>query len=353
MKSFSLVVSIVIIIQQLSSVSTSFDEKRHRAECQMWGKLENRTLPLQNQGHADCSVNAECTGFMCKGQYQKKDIAFGMRVMPCQSPPGVEIYGSAPQFNAKNFSHIFTHKAEYEVPGALLNVSMLPADVVGAKHINGLKGRLQVHLKVNHENNTLTLGLTAKACVNNTCLFSKPVFNRTEIPVPECMNKITPNEPKANDACKLSDITACGVNQACQQTDPDSPWGTCTCLSGYSLQADNTCEIKEGPPKPKRELVNPPSVNSKSPTLSASPHKDAGSNNGTIAAVAVSLMMVLIMIGVGFIVATKTTVGTRLRARLTNTPYGDIAVSDRGQMMGSTTSIGTNNSQTSNRTVFA
>ena len=37
--------------------------------------------------------------------------------MPCQHPPGVEIYGSAPQFNAKNFSHIFTHKAEYEVPG--------------------------------------------------------------------------------------------------------------------------------------------------------------------------------------------------------------------------------------------
>ena len=69
MKSFSLVVSIVIIIHQLSCV-TSFDEKRHRAECQMWGKLENRTLPLQNQGHADCSVNAECTGFMCKGQYQ-------------------------------------------------------------------------------------------------------------------------------------------------------------------------------------------------------------------------------------------------------------------------------------------
>ena len=71
MKSFSLVVSIVIIIiQQLSCVS-SFDEKeRHRAECQMWGKLENRTLPLQNQGHADCAVNDECTGFMCKGQYQ-------------------------------------------------------------------------------------------------------------------------------------------------------------------------------------------------------------------------------------------------------------------------------------------
>lgn len=355
MKSFSLVVSIVIIIHQLSCV-TSFDEKRHRAECQMWGKLENRTLPLQNQGHADCSVNAECTGFMCKGQYQKKDIAFGMRVMPCQQPPGVEIYGSAPQFNAKNFSHIFTHKAEYEVPGALLNVSMLPADFVGAKTLmKGLKGRLEVHLEVNHENNTLTLGLTAKACVNSTCLFSKPVFNRTEIPVPECTNKINSNEPKANSACKMSDITACGVNQACQQNDPKSPWGTCTCLSGYSLQADNSCKLNqpEGPPKPKRELVNSPSVKSKGPALSAAPHKRETSKNGTIAAVAVSLMMVLVMIGVGFFVATKTTVGTRLRARLTNTPYGDIAVSDRGQMMGSTTSVGTHNSQTSNPNVFA
>ena len=43
--------------------------------------------------------------------------------MPCQQPPGVEIYGSAPQFNAKNFSHIFTHKAEYEVPGKLHLIS--------------------------------------------------------------------------------------------------------------------------------------------------------------------------------------------------------------------------------------
>ena len=48
---------------------------------------------------------------------------------------------------------------------------------------------------------------------------------------------------KANSACKLSDITACGVNQACQQTDPKSPWGICTCLSGYSLQDDNVSTI--------------------------------------------------------------------------------------------------------------
>ena len=61
--------------------------------------------------------------------------------------------------------------------------------------------------------------------------------------MPECKNKIPSDEPRANSACKLSDITACGVNQACQQTDPKSPWGTCTCLNGYSLQADNVRNI--------------------------------------------------------------------------------------------------------------
>ena len=61
---------------------------------------------------------------------------------------------------------------------------MLPSNLITGANplIKGLKGRLEVHLKVNHENNTLILGLTAKACVNSTCLFTKPVFNRTEIP---------------------------------------------------------------------------------------------------------------------------------------------------------------------------
>ena len=35
----------------------------------------------------------------------------------CESPPGVEIFGYAPQYNTQHFSHIFTHKAEYQVPG--------------------------------------------------------------------------------------------------------------------------------------------------------------------------------------------------------------------------------------------
>ena len=46
------------------------DHMMHKAECQMWSKLENKTLPLQDQGHANCTTNSQCTGFDCKGIYQ-------------------------------------------------------------------------------------------------------------------------------------------------------------------------------------------------------------------------------------------------------------------------------------------
>ena len=41
-----------------------------KAACEMWSKLENKTLPLQNEGHANCTTNDECTGFNCNGIYQ-------------------------------------------------------------------------------------------------------------------------------------------------------------------------------------------------------------------------------------------------------------------------------------------
>ncbi len=41
-----------------------------RPECTMWSKLENKTLSLQNQGHANCTTNEQCTGFSCDGLYQ-------------------------------------------------------------------------------------------------------------------------------------------------------------------------------------------------------------------------------------------------------------------------------------------
>ena len=46
------------------------DHMMQRPECQMWAKLENKTLPLQDQGHANCTTNSDCTGFTCKGIYQ-------------------------------------------------------------------------------------------------------------------------------------------------------------------------------------------------------------------------------------------------------------------------------------------
>ena len=48
---------------------------------------------------------------------QDRGLDFGLTVLPCSTPPGVKIFGSAPQFNAKNFSHVFVHGSDYEIPG--------------------------------------------------------------------------------------------------------------------------------------------------------------------------------------------------------------------------------------------
>merc|ERR1719336_764957 len=80
-----------------------------RAECIMWSHLENKTMPLQDQGHATCRTNDECSGFSCEGTFKDSPVMFGMRVLHCQEPPGLELFGHAPQFNANNFSHVFKH----------------------------------------------------------------------------------------------------------------------------------------------------------------------------------------------------------------------------------------------------
>ena len=41
-----------------------------RAECIMWSHLENKTMPLQDQGHATCRTNDECSGFSCEGTFK-------------------------------------------------------------------------------------------------------------------------------------------------------------------------------------------------------------------------------------------------------------------------------------------
>ena len=57
--------------------------------------------------------------------FQDRGLDFGLQVLPCSSPPGVKIFGSAPQFNAKNFSHVFVHGNDYEIPGKRSTIKIL------------------------------------------------------------------------------------------------------------------------------------------------------------------------------------------------------------------------------------
>lgn len=63
----------MVAVAAAGSESAELDSKK-RAECEMWSKLENKTLPLQNQGHANCTTNADCTGFSCSGIYQVRRL---------------------------------------------------------------------------------------------------------------------------------------------------------------------------------------------------------------------------------------------------------------------------------------
>lgn len=326
-----------------------------RPECEMWAKLENRTLPLQDQGHANCTTNKECTGFSCVGIYQGKGLTFGMRVMPCATPPGVEIYGHAPQFNSKNFSHIFTHGSDYAIPGALLNTAMLPENAVIPEVKSLLTGRLEVHLQMNQESHTLTLGLIAKACVNHTCPVRKPVFDHAQIPVPECSNHVEEEKTiKANSVCNINEISSCGQDQICVQASTGRPLGHCQCRQGYSLQDDGTClsnkeeeellekakmnkknkNVGEHDPRPIPVATDGSSISKKSNPIfspnNPAPHKSEGPNGGAIAAGVISVLLVILLAsGIAYIV-TRTRVVPRLRAHITNTPYEDIIINDRG-----------------------
>ena len=62
-------VALSAMLLLLSAASEGVGDEM-KAACEMWSKLENKTLPLQNEGHANCTTNDECTGFNCKGIYQ-------------------------------------------------------------------------------------------------------------------------------------------------------------------------------------------------------------------------------------------------------------------------------------------
>ena len=45
--------------------------------------------------------------------------------------------------------------------------------------------------------------------------------------------------------CRLTDLEACDMNQACVQNDPQNKeWGDCICKKGYHIEYDVSYEIK-------------------------------------------------------------------------------------------------------------
>ena len=78
-------------------------------------KIEGFSFLTESQLNSFCNLNVNCHFYLFS--FQERGIDFGLEVMPCSDPPGVKIFGYAPQFNAKNFSHIFVHGNDYEIPG--------------------------------------------------------------------------------------------------------------------------------------------------------------------------------------------------------------------------------------------
>jgi len=340
-KSMEITLSVLLLSLSVTQ-SEPVKDKSTRAECVMWSYLENKTMPLQDQGHATCVTNDECTGFTCDGMFKEKPVRFGMKVHNCQEPPGLELFGHAPQFNAFNFSHVFKHGSRYEVPGAMLNsqsINMsktLPGFPSLPGEIPGLNIYFVVSMEPNPENHTLKIGLQINACMNTSimdtdalkmanqtadelCILKKPIFNNTEIPVPHC-EATYPAKALVGEICNVNEIGQCGDHQTCTQESAGSEMGQCECLSSYIKKSDRTCVDKTEtiiPPKPKD---NP----------SPQPHiADTESSTSAVAAGVISILIVIAIMGVAMFVVHRMRLVPRLRARLTNTPYEDIVISDR------------------------
>ena len=60
---------------------------------------------------------------------------------------------------------------------------MLPTSaVLPSSETESIKGRLEVQIHMNKTTHIMKMGLIIKACINNTCLFSRKVFDGTEVP---------------------------------------------------------------------------------------------------------------------------------------------------------------------------
>ena len=79
-ENFLLTGSFIFLVTVLSFGHGMDADMMQKPECQMWAKLENKTLPLQDQGHANCTTNSDCTGFSCKGIYQVRKSLIGINL---------------------------------------------------------------------------------------------------------------------------------------------------------------------------------------------------------------------------------------------------------------------------------
>merc|ERR1719232_839023 len=211
------------------------------------------------------------------------------------------------------------------------------------------------------DKNAMTMGLFIKACINSTCLFRRKVFDGTTIPVPECTNHIEKEEKdtkKAGNSCNINELFSCGENQVCVQLEPENDMGLCQCLQGYDKQDDGSCmSLKEedellAEQREKFRKSHPKDVQSelsdsesrkplpiakdsgfirRKSNLSPSPQIGTGNSGGAIAAGVVSVLIVILVVTGFAYMMTRTRLLPRLRAQITNKPYEDIIINDRGQ----------------------
>ena len=60
---------------------------------------------------------------------------------------------------------------------------MLPTSaVLPSSETESIKGRLEVQIHMDKDAQIMKMGLIIKACINATCLFTRKVFDGTEIP---------------------------------------------------------------------------------------------------------------------------------------------------------------------------
>ncbi len=84
-------------------------------------------------------------------------------------------------------------------------------------------------------------------------------------------------------------------------------------------QPSNTPEVQRRP-----KAIDPKDTQHQ-PTPDLTTYSESSSSSSTVAAVVVSLILVLALVGGLAFMMFRTRLGPRIRARLTNTPYDDMA----------------------------